>query len=172
VYEYSNALTTFSGYPLYEEMNGADSQKIVWNVNRIKAYKGSRMHFMRSWFDSSLSSQGFVVERLADSTAMEGEPIANVVDSSFYHADSSDLEIELKGRFRIVYRNEKPDPHYMVQYKFAPTTRVQISAIDIADAFIIERNGYFYDQSDIVNSGYWAWKKLADALPYDYLPIQ
>ena len=48
--------------------------------------------------------------------------------------------------------------------------RVQISAIDVADVFVIEENGYFYEQGDVVNTGYWAWEKIAEALPYDYWP--
>ena len=168
VHEYTDGMSTFSGYPLFEEMDGSDSQKVIWNTNRAKAYNGSRMHFMRSWYDSSISKQGFAIERMKDSTSVEGVLIDNPVDSGFYHADSSDVEIDLKGRFRIVYRSELPDPKYLALYKFSPHTRVQISAIDILDAFIIERNGYFYEQSDIVNSGYWSWEKLADALPYNY----
>ena len=29
-------------------------------------------------------------------------------------------------------------------------------------------NGYYYDQKDWINQGYWSWKNLADQLPYDY----
>jgi len=78
----------------------------------------------------------------------------------------------LKSDTNIVYKNDLPDPHYLAEYKLAPHTRVQISAININDAFIIEKNGYFYEQGDVLNIGYWAWKKLADALPYDYIPPQ
>ena len=45
-------------------------------------------------------------------------------------------------------------------------------AIDIVNGFVIEENGYFYDQSDVTNIGYWSWKKLAEVLPYDYLPVK
>jgi hypothetical protein len=44
----------------------------------------------------------------------------------------------------------------------------QISYIDITDAVAIKENGYYYDQKDWVNQGYWSWKNLADQLPYDY----
>ena len=42
--------------------------------------------------------------------------------------------------------------------------------MDIVSGFVIEENGYFYEQSDITNMGYWAWKKVAELLPLDYLP--
>ena len=53
---------------------------------------------------------------------------------------------------------------------FPLSARNQISAIDIVDGFVIEENGYFYEQSQVTNMGYWAWKKLAELLPYDYNP--
>ena len=37
-----------------------------------------------------------------------------------------------------------------------------------SEPLIIEQNGYFYDQNNLSISGYWAWEKVADQLPYDY----
>jgi hypothetical protein len=34
---------------------------------------------------------------------------------------------------------------------------------------VIEKNGYFYDQRDLLTIGYWGWEKLADFMPYDYV---
>jgi len=36
------------------------------------------------------------------------------------------------------------------------------------ESLTIEQNGYFYDQNNLSISGYWAWEKVADQLPYDY----
>ena len=48
-----------------------------------------------------------------------------------------------------------------------------IAVYAVADmSKLIEENGYFYDQSEVTNIGYWSWKKLAEVLPYDYLPQQ
>jgi hypothetical protein len=46
----------------------------------------------------------------------------------------------------------------------------QITILDINDGFVIQQNGYFYDQNDVTNIGYWSWEKMAEALPYDYKP--
>ena len=76
----------------------------------------------------------------------------------------------LKGRMRVNYKNQVPDKKYLAINKFPATAKVQISALDIIDGFVIEENGYFYEQSEVTNIGYWAWKKLAELLPYDYNP--
>ncbi|HYF32702.1 MAG TPA: carboxypeptidase-like regulatory domain-containing protein [Chitinophagaceae bacterium] len=172
VFEYNNNISVFTGYPLFEELAGTDAEKSTWMVNREKAYFGSRLHFMRSWYDSTLSEQGFVLEKITNLQAANGIKIDNPYDSAFYLVDSTnnDTEITLSGRLRITYREEMPDPAYLAAYKLPKFMRVQISAIDVADFFVIEENGYFYEQGNVVNTGYWAWEKIAEALPYDYWP--
>ena len=169
-YEYGNGISTLTGFPLFEEMLGSDQEKTVWKTNREKAYYGSRMHFMRSWYDSTLLDEGYAIQKVEDLKALDGKEIENPFDTTFYRADTSDVEIDLKGRLKVIFRNETPDPKYLTFYKLPSYMMVQISAIDLADGFIIEENGYFYDQSDVINTGYWAWEKFAEALPYDYWP--
>ena len=91
-------------------------------------------------------------------------------DNKFYSIDSGDVVINIKGKLRVNYSEHVPDRKYLEQNKFPMTTEKQISALDIQDGFIIEENGYFYEQSEVTNLGYWAWKKLAELLPYDYEP--
>jgi len=80
------------------------------------------------------------------------------------------VEISIQGRLRVSYKNQLPDKKYLLEHKFPLNTPVQISAMDIVNGFVIEENGYFYEQSDVTNMGYWAWKKVAELLPLDYLP--
>jgi hypothetical protein len=169
-YEYGTQIITFSGYPKFEELAGSETEKMNWEQNREKAYYGSRMHFMRSWYDSSLADQGFALEKITDLKSITGNPITNPYDSAFYLVDSTDTEISLTGRIRVIFKYEQPEPSYLSQNKLGAHLKVQISTIDIASAFVIEENGYFYEQGDVVNTGYWAWEKIADALPYDYWP--
>jgi hypothetical protein len=168
VYDYTGKISSYTGYPLFEEMTGTPVQQETWNKNRFATYVGSRLHFMRSYYDSTLNDEGFSLELLdADNKPTE---IENPYDSQYYSVDSGDAVISIKGRLRVNYKNHVPDRKYLVQNNFSLTTPVQISAIDITDGFTIEENGYFYEQSEITNMGYWAWKKLAESLPYDYNP--
>ncbi len=54
------------------------------------------------------------------------------------------------------------------KFKLPKNVAIQISYIDMTDAIAIKENGYYYDQKDWINQGYWSWKNLADQLPYDY----
>jgi hypothetical protein len=170
IYEYNNNVGTYTGYPLFEEMQGTQEQMDSWKQNRLYSYAGSRLHFVRSWYDSTLDDEGFVLEMPDSNDNSKMRRITNPYDPKIYTVDSGDVEISIQGRLRVSYTNELPDKKYLQEHKFPLNTAVQISAIDIVNGFVIEENGYFYEQSDITNMGYWAWKKVAELLPLDYLP--
>ena len=168
VYDYTTKVSSYTGYPLFEELKGTSEQQEAWKKNRFNSYIGSRLHFMRSLYDSTLHDEGFSLELLdADNKATAVE---NPYDSKLYSVDSGDAIINIKGRLRVNYKNHVPDQKYLIQNNFPLSSRLQISAIDIVDGFVIEENGYFYEQAEVTNMGYWAWKKLAELLPYDYNP--
>jgi CarboxypepD_reg-like domain len=171
VYDYNGNIGSYSGYPLFETMEGSPEQQETWKQNRLYSYTGSRLHFVRSWYDSTLDDEGFVLE-LADSGSSQMKKIENPYDPKFYSRDSGDANIDIQGRLRVSYTAQVPDKKYLIENKYPLTTGVEISALDIQNGFVIEENGYFYDQADVTNIGYWSWKKLAELLPYDYLPQQ
>ena len=173
VYDYNTNISSYTGYPLFEELgdSATPDQKAVWKKNRFRSYIGSRLHFMRSWYDSTLTDEGYQIELLDSADNSKSTVIEDPYDSHYYSIDSGDVVINIKGRIRVNYKNQVPDKNYLAQNKFPATAKKQISALDIAsDGFVIEENGYFYEQSDVTNMGYWAWKKLAELLPYDYDP--
>ncbi|MHA4808211.1 carboxypeptidase-like regulatory domain-containing protein [Flavitalea flava] len=171
VYEYGTGVSSYTGYPLFEELQGTSEQQDTWKRNRLYSYSGSRLHFIRSWYDSTLKEEGFILEA-ADSGGDKDKlsPLKDPYNSKLYALDSGDVEITMNGRLRVSYTNQVPARKYLEEHKFPSGTKVQISAIDISNGIVIEENGYFYEQSDVTNIGYWSWKKIAEVLPYDYIP--
>jgi len=171
-HEYNTGMSVYTGFPFYEELPGNDSIKAVWRSNRDKAYHGSRLHFMRSWHDHKLLEEGFVIEKVdSNSVALKTIPVENPYDSLFYQVvENSDVDINYNGRLRIIYRKSLPDARYLSDNKLPAYLKSQITIMEISDGFVIQQNGYFYDQNDVTNNGYWSYKKMADALPYDYYP--
>lgn len=170
VYEYNTNVSSYTGYPLFEKMQGTPEQESAWQENRLYSYTGSRLHFIRSWYDSTLKEEGFILEMPDSSHSNKMTVLDNPYDGKFYTVDSGDVEISAVGRLRVSFTNQQPNRKYLVENKFPLNTKVQISALDMPNGFVIEENGYFYDQSEVTNIGYWSWKKLAELLPYDYLP--
>ena len=170
VYEYTTNIGTSAGYPLFEELQGTPEQQQTWKNNRDFTYAGSRLHFIRSWYDSTLSDEGYVLEWGDSASKGKLSPLKDPYDPKFYSVDSGDVLVNLAGRLRVTYTNQPPNRKYLQEHNFPLSTKVQISAMDILNGFVIEENGYFYDQTDVTNIGYWAWKRLAETLPYDYTP--
>ncbi|MFT3949765.1 MAG: carboxypeptidase-like regulatory domain-containing protein [Agriterribacter sp.] len=170
IHEYNGSKTLYVGYPLYEQMRGTDEEVAAWKTNRIKAYEGSVLQFMRAYRDSTLNGQGYKIEIINDKTG-KASPVFDPYDTAYYNiVDYNKVELFFPGKLRVVYANEKPDPAYLSANKLPASTPLQISILDIDDGIIIEENGFYYDQKDVLTLGYWAWEKMADFLPYDYYP--
>ncbi|QKG57467.1 carboxypeptidase-like regulatory domain-containing protein [Hymenobacter sp. BRD128] len=75
---FTQQVITFYGQPVFEEMTPrSERQRRLWQANRVRAYRGSLTHFLRSVRDSQLTAQGFVARRLRI-----------VTNPRFAHADS------------------------------------------------------------------------------------
>ena len=172
IYYYNTDVSLYRGYCLYTEMEGNDSLKRAWAMNRNKTYDGSKLHFMRSYFDSTLVQDGFAIDMLDENNATKFSKVSDVYDTLYYGGLDSTNEIEVwyPRKFSVTYSKRKPEPEYLKQFKLPKNVGTQISYIDLKDAIAIKENGYFYDQKDWINQGYWSWKNLADQLPYDYTP--
>ena len=171
-HEYNSNISIYTGFPFFEEMTGTDEQKATWKQNREKAYKGSRLHFIRSWYEHNLEKDGFVIEQVDPSSGrLKTTLIENPYDTAlFREVENKDVEVNYNGKLRIIYRNALPDSTYLSESKLPAYLKSQITILDINDGFVIQQNGYFYDQNDVTNIGYWSWEKMAEALPYDYKP--
>ncbi len=170
-YEYITKVNTYTGYPFFETMAGTPEQEATWKINRQKAYRGSKLHFMRSWLTQHIAEEGFALEKVnPDARNFDATPLPDYYDSNFYVIDSGAAVINVPGKYRVIYRKEMPDAKFVADYKLPPHIRVQLSILDILDEFVIEENGYWYDQSDLINTGYWSYERMAEALPYDYVP--
>jgi hypothetical protein len=78
------------------------------------------------------------------------------------------IEIWYPRKISITYTKKRPEADYLKKMNLPKTVPYIISYIDIRNSIAIMENGYYYDQHDWVNQGYWSWKNVADLLPYDY----
>ena len=170
IYHYNTDISSYRGFCLFSEMEGDDSVRQVWARKREDAYFGSKLHFMRSYYDSTLKEEGFNIDMLDEFNNKKFNVVADVYDTLFYGALDSTMQVEVwyPRKFSITYTRKRPDPEYLKQFKLPKNVLTQISYIDMTDAIAIRENGYYYDQKDWINQGYWSWKNLADQLPYDY----
>ncbi len=189
VYWYNTNINTYRGYCLYTEMEGEDSLRKIWAANRAETYKGSKLHFMRSYYDSTVLDEGWIIDMLDETNDKKFNKVKNVYDTSYYNvtanvvdsmgADSvihsvvsgpEEVEIFYPRKISITYTKASPAKEYLKKMKLPESVPFQISYIDVKDWIAITENGYFYEQKNWVNQGYLSWKNVGDLLPYDYTP--
>ena len=176
-HEYNNEVSTYTGYPLFEEMQGNDAQKQLWETARHAAYKGSLLHFMRSIYNKDMKSQQFEIQFIVktndkDQAIKLKDPYAALN----YQKDDSTQTVEIlpnQNNVGVLFLGEKPPTAYLNDNAGEPSG-FQFSTLSFKpkESIVIEQNGYFYDQPDILISGYWTWDKVAHQLPYDYHYVQ
>jgi hypothetical protein len=172
VYYYKTNLSSYRGTCFFTEKTGSGPQELAWKTNRKKAYFGSKMHFMRSVYDSTLAKDGFTIALLDDNDNQKFNRLTAPLSQDYYSInDSLDYaEIYYPNKITVTYLKAVPENDYLRKYKLPMNVGIQSSYIDIMNPIGIKQNGYYFDQKDWINQGYWSWKNLADQLPFDYLP--
>ncbi len=165
-------ISSYRGLCLFQPMEGSAEEVALWAENRKKAYYGSRLHFLRAYYDSTLKEEGFYVDVLSTRDLRKFDRLVNPYDSLYYFADiiTGDVELWFPKKASITYHKQKPEQAYLQQFNLPLDVPVQISYVDLLDAITIKPNGFFLEQRSWVAQGYWSWKNLADGLPYDYEP--
>jgi hypothetical protein len=127
---------------------------------------------MHSYFDSSLTETGFIISLLDKDDDKKFNKITEPYDTTWYTAVDSinEADIFYPARISITYTKRAPENEYLKKYKLPLNISQQISYIDMLDVITIKQNGYYYDQKDWINFGYWSWKNIADQVPNDYIP--
>lgn len=180
---YSNYL----GYPHFELMQGNERQKQEWAENRLKAFQGSLMHFVRSLRNQKLVQEGFLLTRPKEGVGVypaevstNGLPVfvkmtvyEEMSYNDFLSYPGNRAKLKFKGSLRVVYIKEMEDFEYVYSISNSVTKKVsyQTSFISLTDPFIfLQENGSFDKPFAFKFQGYWSCDKVGDMLPFDYYP--
>lgn len=172
VYFYGTGINSYRGYCLFTEMEDSNNLARTWALNRAKTYEGSQLHFLRSYYDSTVKEDGWIIDMLEENSEKKFRKVTDLYDTLYYGALDSTGQIELyfPRKISVTYTKKRPENEYLKQAGLPKSVPYPISYIDFRETIAIMENGYFYDQKDWVKQGYWSWKNVADLLPYDYLP--
>ncbi len=175
-HEYSTQVSLYTGNPLFEEMIPSVPDHLTkWQTARQEAYNGSVLHFMRSIYDQRLTEEGFEIQYVVGINGRDSAlRLKNFYAAlNFIKNDSLQL-VEIKpnqNQVGVIYTKEKPASGYLAENEKAPKD-FQFSVLTFLPkhAIIIEQNGYYYEQNEITTNEYWTWERIADQVPYDYVP--
>lgn len=188
----------YEGQMVYEPLPPEnDEEKVRWARNRLKAYYGSEMHFLRSLYARDLFNNGFyfnVIELknvrgkgfkrigIADTTMAPRSPIFNdrrikvqtitnykrILDSA--RSTPEEPFLSYKGDLEVQYINEAEPATYQHNRKIFPAKIQQRSTLILHKPCTIEPHGQVYPPDAIETKNYWSWELMAESLPLDYDP--
>jgi hypothetical protein len=174
VHEYNTQVSVYTGYPLFQEMESSSvDQLLKWNTARKTAYNGSILHFMRSMYQKKLKEEGFEIQFILKNNDKETAfPLKEFYKPMNYTRDDSSNTVEIlpnQKNVAVIYKNEESSPLYVAENPDA-SSKFQLSVVSFLpnESLDVEQNGFYYEQNDITITGYWAWEKVADMLPYDF----
>jgi hypothetical protein len=93
-YDFNSRVISYTGYPLFEDLDAGAGRKKRWEKSRREVYEGSVMHFMRALFRNQLRQQGFSVY------ALNKIPNLKHVRRSSQEGDATIIDLENGTRIR------------------------------------------------------------------------
>jgi len=90
--------------------------------------------------------------------------------------DAAIKAINFTDKLYVVYTKETEDPSFTERLGFSISRppdyfgyQISTVTLQVAPVYFYE-NGGIYNPRSMLFSGYWAWEKIADSVPMDYLP--
>lgn len=159
----------FSGDYYYQDITNKNRENSRIKRTRLVAYYGSRMHFLRALFTDSVSQENFKIYNTAkDSISKWWLTSKPIQESDLRLATNSDsMTLYNPTPIEIKYAENHPElfPLPFVYRPGESTSRMYFS-----DTIHVYKNGYYPDLYNISWGGNMARDRIAELLPYDFVP--
>ncbi|ESU22089.1 hypothetical protein FEDK69T_20640 [Flavobacterium enshiense DK69] len=201
--EHNQKLTTFFGYPFFKDIvaeKKLDTKEVT--KSRLKCYKGSTMHFIRSLYNGVMENEGFSVTKftrelnpdypsqdsiikMMDNFRRTGKipqiPLKHKVTYDKEYQKVHQLVFEREGKkyfyftdfLSVIFRRAKEENKY-TEYYHRAESEFQTSQLKLMEDTPIEiyADGTYAEVDHLGSFGYMGWKKMGEILPFDYQPEQ
>ncbi|MFP5081533.1 carboxypeptidase-like regulatory domain-containing protein [Pedobacter sp. JCM 36344] len=163
--------TIYDGESIFENLKGNESQQRRWSKNRLRAYKGSFMHYLRSLYKGNSASEGFLTYRI---DATQNPAAENFIDVKQYlsKADANFAQFQFDTQLKIIYAGKAKRPGVILKdidparLAFMPISYVTL----FVDKAVIDKKGSYLDYKSFRLEGRWGIVRLGDQLPFEYIP--
>lgn len=159
----------FSGDYYFQDIAIGKRQYHKIPRNRLIAYYGSRMHFLRALFTDSVTHENFtVLNTRRDSSTNYWVKADTITVHYFRHSQNADSITLYHDRpIEINYTDNHPEL-FPLPYVYRPGTNT--SRIYFSDTVSIYRNGYYPEYFELSWGGNMSYDRIAELLPYDFVP--
>lgn len=177
----------YQGTAAFEELKGSKSQQRKWQKNRLNAYEGSSMHFLRAVIGNSFTNEGFKVLRLIrkpnpDYKGFGPKYSQTLVSTPLGAGDFAKLT-DVAGEYALSFNDclyvmyDKKRAH--LSDKDAKNVPLSPDFMDdpLTTTLIFNEPNVFFDNNGIIINplgvlfdGNWGRRLIAELLPVDYVP--
>jgi hypothetical protein len=170
---FRGGLLTLDGFPKYVELKPSTPEYAErWKENRLRAFKGSFRHFLVSLVKNELEREGFRIFLMPYEPVRKWDPHRVPVSEDDILSDgpkSHEFVLHVNGVLEVEYTREEVEPGYDLLKKKGTDWQVSWLRLNY-DAVTVNSRGLIEEWFPTAITGYWAWKRMADALPLDYEP--
>lgn len=169
-----------AGEPLYyegsihfEDLKGSKSEIKEWLQNRLDAYLGSDMHFLRSVVAATVEKEGFVVRQLIRQQDARAKKAGIVKYNETLVQNPLRLNeyiklTDQKNQYAIAFKD-----CLHVTYHKMPENKNIPSVMSFTQPYTyFDDNGVIINPKSAVLEQGWSLSRLAEMLPVDYEPIK
>lgn len=176
-------VTLYDGETSFEPIKGSAKMQKEWDKNRLKAYQGSFMHFLRSVYHNTVLKEGFLIKSVIglikyplgtagvvyDDRLLKFDTLVTAIDTSFVAFKFSKKVLftynPRQAQLEQTYRGF-PDP-ILNDISIGPwMTTISLHANEA----IIDKRGAHRDFRDFLIEGNLARYRVGDQLPFEYQP--
>lgn len=182
-FEFDDDYKIMLGKSRFQPMEPPDDKTAEkWRKNRDRAYLGSIQHFFSSLLKDELKENGFKIYRLQTLPENSAPPRYEIKPGQMLSFGGLNMKrkVFFPDYLEVVYEDE-PEPAAYRQYvdsapKGEKTVNIQSSSaqtslLSLKDKPLeVDKSGYIYNPTDYIVYGYWAWERMAEMMPFDYVP--
>lgn len=158
----------FSGNHYFQELKGSRIKQGIWLRNRSMAYYGSRMHFLRAIFNKSVTRESFEMHDCEMDSLTKEWIQAQVIDENEVYVGFNPGSVSLFHEDPIIILYYDNHPVLSTSYEW--TKLKYKSAIIFSDSLHVYKNGYYPDTYGVSWGGHMAKDRIAEMLPFDFIP--
>lgn len=171
-----NRRWSYFGYPYFEDLDVPIRRMRRIVKNRERAYFGSISHFLQAVYHNKLEEEGFavfLVNRIKGEDEVYEDEVSNIQvlasDMALTDAEGHTFFHYRKPIF-IIYNQEAEETAYSIQFKkmknFFQTSKLILLTRNVR----LEADGRYSPALSIYTEGYMAWERVADLMPFGYVP--
>lgn len=158
----------FKGPHYFQELKGGKARKEKWQISRLKTYYGSKMQLLRALYKHTLKEEDFIMQGcVRDSTNEKWEIGEQVNENDLYQGfNSGTVTLFYPTPILVTYTYDHPEPLDIV---IMP--RQFESLMIFSDSLKVYKNGYYPNPYGVSWGGGIGLYRVADMLPFDFLPV-